>query len=90
MCLSQFSSAELLTHVCDSDLTNDISSSLTAPFVVLEPSTSPLKKDISEKSEFFCSTCNIALLSQANYDAHVRGRKHISKERKSLSMKEQV
>ncbi|KAM3182483.1 hypothetical protein ACTXT7_012270, partial [Hymenolepis weldensis] len=92
MCCNQYSQAEFLTHSCECDLI-DSTSLLPAPFVVIDPSisTTPLKKQLpAERSEFYCRICDVSLFSMANYDAHVKGKKHVDNKNKLLIRKAQV
>ncbi|VDL19928.1 unnamed protein product [Hymenolepis diminuta] len=92
MCCNQYSQADFLTHSCECDLIDSISLP-PAPFVVIDPSssTTPLKKQTpAERSEFYCGSCDVSLFSKANYDAHVKGKKHVDNKNKLLIRKAQI
>ncbi|KAH9284153.1 hypothetical protein ECG_03348 [Echinococcus granulosus] len=81
----------MLTHCCKSPPPIDTSSA--SPFVVVDftDRLNPRSRvpHSSGKSEFYCSTCDVPLYSQVNFDIHVKGKKHIDRQKQVLGSRGQ-
>lgn len=81
-CSEQYSAPEMLIHCCKSPPPIDTSS--VSPFVVVDLAdrlhSKPKVPHSFGKSEFYCSTCDVPLYSQVNFDIHVEGKKHMDKQ----------
>ncbi|CDI97601.2 zinc finger C2H2 type [Echinococcus multilocularis] len=90
-CSEHYSASEMLTHCCKSPPPIDTSSA--SPFVVVDftDRLNPRLKasHSSGKSEFYCSTCDVPLYSQVNFDNHVKGKRHIDRQKQVLGFRGQ-
>lgn len=91
-CFEQLTSNEMLTHSCEGSFTFDGScpSPLASLALTPSPQPSPKKSPSVGRLDFYCLTCEVALHSQANYDIHVKGKKHLDKQKQKLVLHAQV